>query len=86
MYQFPSVFGVPSDKVGHFVLGLIGYICVRLVTGSPIYAVFVVAFLGAAKEVWDRFNPPHKAEWLDFVADMTAPLIFFTAEYIWSQA
>ncbi len=61
-----------SDKVVHFAAGAI-----LAGVGSALGlwgAIGLPVALGAAKEVWDHFNPPHAADPWDFVATVLGAL------------
>ncbi len=65
---------IPPDKFGHFGIGaVLGLSCLWL----GWLGVLPVIVLAAGKEAWDHAHPPHKAEFMDFLATMAGGALTF---------
>ena len=56
-----------QDKLLHFIAGAAISVAFGI-AGHPALGIAAAVIVGAAKEVWDRFNPPHSVDAWDFVA------------------
>jgi hypothetical protein len=56
-----------QDKLLHFIAGAAISVAFGI-AGHPALGITAAFVVGAAKEVWDHFNPPHTVDALDFFA------------------
>ena len=58
---------MPRDKILHFIAGVFISGLVSIVF-TPVMGLVAGVFVGAAKEIRDRYTAGATADWLDFVA------------------
>ena len=83
--RFTSFLLAHWDKLAHaFFSGffaLLGFL-IGSHWGFPtgmILSLLLPGFLGAGKEVWDKYHPPHEASWADFIADIAGAAVVWAA-------
>jgi len=75
-----------KDKILHALVSFI--ICWVLLYGQSLSSVlFVCAValgIGAAKEMWDHYNPPHCCDLWDLFADLAGIMLFLVSIYLYT--
>ena len=77
-----------QDKVAHFALSSV--LAVSSLTLAHLWlpqlammvSVAMVASVGASKEVWDHYHPPHQCDVWDFIADLAGGLPVWLAFWV----
>ena len=70
-----STFTRHADKWLHAIVGALIFVAVLFLTGLPDVALGACAVAGVAKEVYDRRQPGHTADWLDAGATIAPGLL-----------
>lgn len=74
--------GVPKDKQAHFIGGAVLFFLLAACGAPTLFAVGIVSFIGAAKEVYDHFHPDlYTCDFFDWLATTLGGLF---ALAVWS--
>lgn len=71
---------LPHDKAMHVLYGLACFCVFALI--SPVSGLVAAAFIGAAKEAWDRWTGKGHVEWLDFIATAFGGAVGFYCSFL----
>lgn len=66
---------IQRDKVLHLAAGLLIGGVATAISGYPLAGVSLAIIIGAGKEIWDHYNPPHVADALDFAATVVGGVV-----------
>jgi hypothetical protein len=83
--------GIPRDKLLHIIAGL-------LIALNALFVIWLYQQFGAksaisidtgaialAKEIWDRFNPPHEASFWDWLGTLLGALLIVLGLALWQS-
>jgi len=70
-----------TDKAKHFIGG---YLISLTFSYFGFYTpgLIVSSGIGIAKEIWDKYNPPHQCDWKDALATICGGLLAYTFYFV----